>query len=292
MGIPIFWRLILGTMGILFLSVAACLYSIIQLGTLSRTARAALDGDQRMINYQEGLTDAFLSEVRYGGKYIITHAEDRHEQLRQFKNDFARYLAELKSLMQSDEIAASLSRIEQFHLQYHELFDREVAYIRANQTYAQSRYQQERDKVFESALGELERLKTLLQSNLQDKLESIDRAARTARQVAILTTLIVTLLGTLFSLKISRSIAAPLKQYALSTESEFAELSDSRWSAAKLRATEELSGAGEREEQTLTDAASVKPLLKRLTVLAGNTMTALSRRRSQKSSRLGKANDQ
>ena len=174
MGIPIFWRLILGTMGILFLSVAACLYSIIQLGTLSRTARAALDGDQRMINYQEGLTDAFLSEVRYGGKYIITHTEDRHEQLRQFKNDFARYIGELKSLMQSDEIAASLSRIEQFHLQYHELFDREVGYIRTKQTYAQSRYQQERDKVFESALGDLERLKTMLQTNLQDKLEGID----------------------------------------------------------------------------------------------------------------------
>jgi CHASE3 domain sensor protein len=212
MQIPVFWRLILGTLGILLLSIAACLYSIIQLGTLSRTARAALDGDHRMIRYQEALTDAFLSEVRYGGKYIITHAEDRHEQLRQFKNDFARFLGELKSLVQSEEVANSLSRVEKLHRQYHELFDRETGYIRAKQTYAQSRYQQERDKVFESALSELERLKTMLQANLQEKLEGIDHAARTARQIAIITTLIVALLGILFSVKLSKSLVAPLKQ--------------------------------------------------------------------------------
>jgi hypothetical protein len=234
MRIPIFWRLILGTLGILLLSIAACLYSIIQLGTLSQTARAALDGDHRMIGYQEALTDAFLSEVRYGGKYIIMHTEDRHEQLRQFKNDFARYMEELKSLTQSEEVAHSLSRVEQLHRQYHELFDREAEYIRANQTYAQSRYQQERDKVFESALSELERLKALLQANLQDKLEGMDHAARTARQIAIITTLIAALLGTLFSLKISKSIAGPLKQHQLSTVTEFLESSDSRSSAARL----------------------------------------------------------
>ena len=60
MGNPIFWRLVLGNAGILSLSVIACLYSIVQLGTLSATARAALDSDHRMIGYQEALTDSFL----------------------------------------------------------------------------------------------------------------------------------------------------------------------------------------------------------------------------------------
>jgi hypothetical protein len=221
MDIPIFWRLILGNAGILFLSVVACLYSIVQLGTLSGTARAALDIDHRMIGYQEALTDSFLSEVRYGGKYIFTHAEDRHEQLGQFKNDFARYLMELKSLTKSEEVANSLARVEQFHRQYHELFDREVGYIRAKQTYAQSRYQQERDKVFESAMNEFERLKILLQTDLHDKLQGIDRAARAARQIAITMTLIVILLGTWFSFRISKSIAAPPETLKLTTEADF-----------------------------------------------------------------------
>jgi CHASE3 domain sensor protein len=275
MQIPIFWRLILGTLGILLLSIAACLYSIIQLGTLSRTARAALDGDHRMIGYQEALTDAFLSEVRYGGKYIITHTEDRHEQLRQFKNDFARYMEELKSLTQSEEVANRLVRVEQLHRQYHELFDREAGYIRAKQTYAQSRYQQERDKVFDSALSELERLKALLQKQLQDKLESIDRAAKTARTVAIITTLIVALLGTVFSLKISRSIAAPLKQQ-LRTATEAHRNSDPRSSASQLLELQELLSASEHKEPKIDNP--VTPLLLRLNTLASATLSSLSRR--------------
>jgi CHASE3 domain sensor protein len=288
MRIPIFWRLILGTLGILLLSIAACLYSIIQLGTLSQTARAALDGDHRMIGYQEALADAFLSEVRYGGKYIITHAEDRHEQLRQFKNDFARYMEELKSLTQSEEAANLLARVEQLHGHYHELFDREAGYIRAKQTYAQSRYQQERDKVFDSALSELERLKVLLQKQLQDKLKSIDQAAKTAQTVAIITTLIVALLGTLFSLKISRSIAAPLKQQ-LGTEPEPHRNSEPRSSASRLREIQKLYTAIEQKEEQFDDP-SLKPLLGRLNTLASDTLSSLSRR--LKTLRRGKAIEQ
>jgi CHASE3 domain sensor protein len=212
MTIPIFWRLILSHIGILLLSGAACLYSIVQLGSLSGTAHSALDTNQRMIAYQEALTDAFLSQVRYGGKYLITHTEGRHEQLRQFKKDFVDYLDLLKHLGEPESIGASLSRIERFHEQYHELFDREVAYIRVNQNYAQTRYQQERDKIVESTLNELDILKVQLRTKLQEKLESIDHGARTARRIAIVTTLVVLILGTLLSLKVSRSMDGPLSE--------------------------------------------------------------------------------
>jgi hypothetical protein len=202
----ILWRLFLGNGGILLLCVFPCLYAIGQLGSLSGTARAVLDRDHRMIGYQEALTDSFLSEMRYGGKYIFTQAEDRHQQMIQFKNDFARYLEQLKSLRDAEQMANALLKIEQFHRQYHQLFDREVAFIRAKQTYAQSRYQQERDKVVESVIEELDRLKALLQTNLQEKLENLDQAARTARRIAILSTLIVTLMGTLFCFTMSKRV--------------------------------------------------------------------------------------
>ena len=265
MAIPIFWRLILGTMGILLLSVAVCLYTIIELGRLSQTARSALDGDQRMLGYQEALTDAFLSEARYGGKFIFTHADDRYAQMQQFKNDFSRYLDELKSLTDSTEIAASLSKIDQFHRQYHELFDREIAYIRAHQTYAQTRYQQERDKVLESALGELVRLKTLLQANLQVKLQGIDRAARTSRQVGLLTTLVVAILGTWFSLNISKSIAAPLKQLELRTAGNPENPNESEWIAI------------EPNQQNAAASNYAKEIWAGLTILVENTAAMWAR---------------
>ena len=79
MALPLYWRLILGYAAILLLSVGASLYSIVQLGELSQTARAALETDYRTIAQQETLTDAFLSEARYGGKYLITQAPASYE---------------------------------------------------------------------------------------------------------------------------------------------------------------------------------------------------------------------
>jgi CHASE3 domain sensor protein len=209
MAISIFWRLILSHMGVLLLSGAACFYSIVQLGSLSGTARTALDTNHRMISYQEALADAFLSQVRYGGKYLLTHTDGRHVQLRQFKKDFNDYLEQLKHLGQSDSITPSLTTIEQLHARYHALFDREVEYIQLNQNYAQSRYQQEREKIVESTLNELDALKLQLRAKLQEKLESIDRGARTARRIAIVTTLVVFILGTVLSLRVSSSIEGP-----------------------------------------------------------------------------------
>jgi CHASE3 domain sensor protein len=210
MTISIFWRLVLSHVGILLLSGAACFYSIMQLGALSGAARSVLDTHQQMIAYQEGLTEAFLSEVRYGGKYLISRSEARYDQLLQFKREFVNYLEILKRLGQPE--SGSLSTIERLHDQYHELFDREVTYVRANQNYAQSRYQQERDKLVESTTGELDLLKAQLRAGLKNKLENLDQAARTAREIASVTTLLVLILGILISLMVSRTMEASVSE--------------------------------------------------------------------------------
>jgi CHASE3 domain sensor protein len=207
MALPIFWRLILSHLGILLLAGAACLYSIVQLGSLSGNARSALDTNHRMIDYQEALTDAFLSQVRYGGKYLITHGESRHEQMRQFKKDFDEYLEHFRALQPSGEIVESMARVERSYRQYHELFDREVEYIHNKQAYAQSRFQQERDKIVESAITELDNLKAHLRTKLQEKLESIEHGARTSRRIASVTTLMVLIFGAVVALKVSKDLA-------------------------------------------------------------------------------------
>jgi CHASE3 domain sensor protein len=208
--ISILWRLISGYSLIMLLSVGVSSYSIVQLGRLSGTARAALDTDNRLIAYQEKLTDTFLSEVRYAGRFIITHTVSLHDQFRQFKNDFIRYMGEIKSLGASPDVKARLARVEELHLRYQDLFDQEVHYIKAGQPYAESRFQQEKEKILESALRELERLKRHLHNNLNDKLETMDTAARGARTGAGLATLLLLGLGVVLSLAISKSITRPL----------------------------------------------------------------------------------
>src|SRR5262249_39741657 len=135
MAVPIFWRVILGFSAILVLSIGLSLYSIVQLGSLSNTARTALDVDNRMIAYEEKLRDAILSEARYGTRFIITQASTLHDQYREFKKDFIGYLNELNSLAESPDIKARLARVQEFHLRYDDLFDQEVQYLNAHQTY-------------------------------------------------------------------------------------------------------------------------------------------------------------
>ena len=209
---PIFWRIIIGYSVILLLASSVAAYSIVQLGGLSGTARSALDSENRMMTYQETLTDAFLSEVRYAGRFLLTRADAHHKEFGQFKEDFKRYMGEMTSRATAVEIKARLLRTNELHLRYHELFDQEVRYIKAGQPYAQSRYQHEREKILDSALRELERLRAQLQTNLNNKLESMEQAARAARNIAIAGTLVLIGVGIALSLLISRSITKPLSE--------------------------------------------------------------------------------
>jgi CHASE3 domain sensor protein len=220
MSMPIFWRIIFGYSIILLLAAGVAAYSIIQLSGLSGTARSALNTDNRMMAYQETLTDALLSEVRYAGRFLITRANAHHNEFRQFKEDFKRYISEMRSRATSVDIEARLFRTDELHLRYHELFDQEVRYIKAGQPYAQSRYQQEREKILESALRELEGLRALLQANLNQKLETMEQAALVARNIAIAGTLVLIGLGVALSLLISRSITKPLSELTRRTAEE------------------------------------------------------------------------
>jgi len=210
MQIPIFWRIVSGYALILALFVGVSSYAVIELGGLSRTARAALDTDNRMIADEEKLADAFLSEVRYAGQFLISHTRALHDQFKQFNSDFVAYLADIKAGAVAAALQSRLSRLEEFHQRYHDLFEQEVRYLNAGQPYAESRYQQERAKLFETTLQEIERLKKQLQTNLQDKLQAIETVASRARTVAAVTTVVLLALGIALSFLISRSITLPL----------------------------------------------------------------------------------
>ena len=254
MAIPLFWRLILGYAAILLISIGSSIYSIVQLGTLSQTARATIDTDYRMITEQENLTDALLSEFRYGGKYLITRSPMQHEQFDQFTRDFLRYLGIIKSSATSEDITTQLLRIEQSHLRYHGLFEQEVAYLTGGQPYAQSRYQQERDKILESSLSDLDRLKSLLQNHVHEKLGHMENAARTSRTIAIATSVVLLIMGTALSVRVSASIANPLRELKRKTQEKAFE-SDTILERSPIIEIQELYRALVQKEQNLRAAA-------------------------------------
>lgn len=255
MSIPIFWRIMSGYFVILLLAVGLSAYSIVQLGALSATARAALDSDNRMMAYQETLTDAFLSEVRYAGKFLITRAAANHEEFRQFKEDFKRYMSELTSLAATVEIKRRLLKIDELHLRYHELFDQEVRYTKAGQSYAHSRYQQEREKILDAGLRELEGLKAELNRNLHDKLERMEDAASSGRAISIASTLVLLGLGVGLSLGISKSITTPLSHLTRSVGQESEPILDAASDLSRIPEIRQLSDTVLQERWKLHELA-------------------------------------
>ena len=88
MSTPTLRRFVISYSAMLTFMVAVSSYSVIQLGRLSAAAHIAVSIEQRMIDQADGLADAFLSEVRYGGKFSVTQAVVHYEQYKEFKADF------------------------------------------------------------------------------------------------------------------------------------------------------------------------------------------------------------
>jgi hypothetical protein len=199
MSAPTLRRFVISYSAMLMLMVAVSGYSVLQLGRLSAAAHIALSIEQRMIDQADGLADAFLSEVRYGGKFSVTQAPVHYEQYKQFKGDFERRLAELKALATSADAVQRLSRAEEYHAQYDQLFEREVEYIGKKQPYAASRYREEKERLVDYLLREHEAFKSNLQKSLQQRIAYIEKAALESQNFTLAATLLLAVLGALFA---------------------------------------------------------------------------------------------
>jgi len=197
---------IVGYSSMLTLMVAISGYSSIQLGNLGEAANLALNVEQQMIDHSEKLADAFLSEVRYAGKFTVTHAAVHQDQYKEFKRDFARYLVQLKSLRGPQEAIRRLARTEEYHAQFDQLFNKEVDYINKQRPYAETRYREERERLVDYLLRELEAFKNDLQKRLQQRIADIEQAALKSRKITLSATLLLVGLGAISAYRLYHTI--------------------------------------------------------------------------------------
>lgn len=197
MSIPTLRRFTLSYAVMLTLMVTVSGYSVLELGKLSAAAHLALNVEQTMIDETNRLADAFLSEVRYAGKFGATQAPVDYEQYKQFTADFDWSILRLKALAISEDAGQRLSRAEEYHAQYKQLFEREVEYIKAKQPYAETRYREERERLVDYLLREHAALKSSLEKSLQQRIAYIEQAARADQRFTTGATLLLGILGIL-----------------------------------------------------------------------------------------------
>src|SRR5690242_15369081 len=223
MSVPTLRRFIVSYSIMLALMVAVSGYSVMQLGKLSAAAHIAINVEQTMIAETNRLADAFLSEVRYAGKFTATQAPVHYEQYKQFTADFDRSMIRLKSLAASDEAMQRLSRAEEYHVQYQQLFAREVEYLKAKQPYAETRYREERERLVDYLLREDAALKSSLEGGLQQRIGYVEQTARANLRFTSIATLLLAIFGFVFGFwlvgGLPASLMTPSRSLAVTTVS-------------------------------------------------------------------------
>lgn len=210
MRFSIFSRLVIGYLTTFILVAAASVYAIVQLYRLTDITRSLQKTDNLIIDYEEKLTDALLSQIRYERKFIITKDNALYDQFRLFVRDFEKYLREARSIAESPQVLNLLIQVNEQHQLYQNLFNDEIKQLKSGQNYTRDRYRQEKEKATDEIIEGLKKIKAQSQHIISDKIERLDVLGTNTRRAAIVLTGTLLVLGFLISFFTTRSITVPL----------------------------------------------------------------------------------
>ena len=210
MRLSLFTRLILGYLIIFILFMTLSIYAILQLRQFNSVTRHILNIDNRILDFEKGLTDSMLSQLRYEKKFFITKDIGLYIQFLKAKGEFGDTLT--KGLLIADTPAQRdvLARIKATHEQYQSLVDKEVEYTRSNQRFHKAGLEQEKDKIANSILKDLKLLEDRCRLDAHSRIKMLGEAGETARNITIVMTIIALVLVIAISFFMTRSITQPL----------------------------------------------------------------------------------
>ncbi len=210
MRLTIFSRLMIGYFAIFFLVILVSVYAILRLHQLNTGTRHILNIDNRILDYEEKLADSILSQLRYEKKYVLTKDILLYEQFLSAKGDFAKFLSELFLIADTPEKKDSLYQAKIHYQRFQSLIDKEIEYVRANQSYSKRWYEQEMEKASDGILEELKKLETHSRHDIQERMKMLGESSASARRLVIAMSAVAIVLIIVTSFLNTRSITLPL----------------------------------------------------------------------------------
>jgi two-component system sensor histidine kinase GlrK len=218
MKLTIFSRLVIGYLAIFVLAMGVSIYAIAQLRELEDVSRTILSVDNRMITYEQKLTDIMLSMIRYEKKFIILKDDSLYDQFIGTKKEFEKSYKELLSLAETDEMRSLLESIKERYDSYCSLFEIEAAYVRSGQDYSAGDFKLKKEDHVNFVMAGLKNLRSLIQANTYMKVKSFGEAEGSASRVAIIMGIVSLAAGILISIYITMNITRPLNQIKKRTD--------------------------------------------------------------------------
>jgi two-component system sensor histidine kinase GlrK len=200
----------IGYFAIFLLVILVSVYAILRLHQLNTGTRHILNIDNRILDYQEKLADSILSQLRYEKKYALTKDILLYEQFLSAKGDYTKFLSELLLIVDTPEKKESLSRAKTHYQRFQSLIDKEIEYVRENQSYSKRWYEEEMEKASNGILEELKKLETYSRHDIQQRMKMLGESSASARKLVITMSTIAIVLVVVTSFLITRSITHPL----------------------------------------------------------------------------------
>ncbi len=210
MRLTIFSRLMIGYLTIFILVTVVSVSAILKLHQLNKGTRQILRIDTPILDYGEKLTDSMLSQLRFEKKYIITKDNLLYDQFLSAKEDFNKLLSKVLSIADTAEKRVLLNKVKSYYERFQSLSDKEIEYVRANQSYPKRWHEQEMEKAVDGILEELKKLEVYSRHDIQQRMRMLGESAVSARKFAIVMSGIAIILVITTSFFITRSITKPL----------------------------------------------------------------------------------
>ena len=211
MRVTIFSRLVIGYLTIFILVIVLSFYAIARMGEFSEVTYSVLMTNNRMIDFSGKLTDTVLSQIRYEKKFIITKDPAFYNQFLRLKNDFDQYAKQAMSIADSSQVKGLLSNAKESYQTYQSLFDEEAKHLQVGDRYSQQWYKEEKEKIVNGIMEDLEKVTIYNQHNTNEKIERLYEAGIRARKIAMAMAGGFLIFAVVLSFLIQRSITQPIE---------------------------------------------------------------------------------
>ena len=210
MKLSIFSRLVIGYLAIFILAMAVSMYTIIQLYQLESVTRSILAVDNRLIDYEQKLSDILLSLMQDEKKFIIIKDEGLYNQFLQARDDFDKHLEGAISISDDAEIREMLTEIKRNYNHYQSLFQTEAQFLRSGEQYPFDTYKEEKDQAINGITEFLKKIRSYNQQSTYNKVKKLDEIEATAGSAAVTIGIVALAIGIIISVFITVNITKPL----------------------------------------------------------------------------------
>ncbi len=217
MHLSLFSRLTIGYLAIFAIVAAASSYAIVELADFGSRAESILRIDNRVLDHEKFLTDLLLSQSRAEQQFVLSRDEVWYLQFVRLKIDFEAR-AESAAAVADILIRPIMRRVRDNYRSYVELVDDEARRVRSRRNYPQAWYKQNKDKLVDAMLDELERLRANQQQTTYTKVKDLVASAAQAREAALSIAAGSLLAIVLMSMLITKSITRPLAKLKTKTQ--------------------------------------------------------------------------